>query len=90
MHFVTEVRSRIITVFSRHARSVADSDPFLGQEPLMVASLFKHEVYSSYRIKRMNSNERFSIGELSKATGVKVVTIRYYEHVKLMPEPGTN
>ena len=35
----------------------------------------------------MNSNERFSIGELSKATGVKVVTIRYYEHVKLMPAP---
>jgi DNA-binding transcriptional MerR regulator len=25
---------------------------------------------------------------LSKATGVKVVTIRYYEHVKLMPEPA--
>jgi DNA-binding transcriptional MerR regulator len=54
----------------------------------MVASLFKHEVYSSYRVKRMNSNERFSIGELSKATGVKVVTIRYYEHVNLMPEPA--
>ena len=54
----------------------------------MVASLFKHEVYSSYRVKRMNSNERFSIGELSKATGVKVVTIRYYEHMKLMPEPA--
>ena len=54
----------------------------------MVASLFKHEVYSCYRVKRMNSNERFSIGELSKATGVKVVTIRYYEHVKLMPEPA--
>jgi DNA-binding transcriptional MerR regulator len=35
----------------------------------------------------MNSNERFSIGELSKATGVEVVTIRYYEHVKLMPAP---
>src|SRR5580700_12166022 len=35
----------------------------------------------------MNSNERFSIGELSKAGGVKVVTIRYYEHVKLMPAP---
>jgi DNA-binding transcriptional MerR regulator len=35
----------------------------------------------------MNSNEQFSIGELSKATGVKVVTIRYYEHVKLMPAP---
>src|SRR5579863_9853864 len=54
----------------------------------MVASLFKHEVYSSYRVKRMNSNKRFSIGGLSKATGVKVVTIRYYEHVKLMPEPA--
>lgn len=35
----------------------------------------------------MNSNQRFGIGELSKATGVKVVTIRYYEHVKLMPVP---
>jgi DNA-binding transcriptional MerR regulator len=35
----------------------------------------------------MNSKQRFSIGELSKATGVKVVTIRYYEHVKLMPVP---
>ncbi|MGA8233250.1 MAG: MerR family transcriptional regulator, partial [Candidatus Acidiferrales bacterium] len=35
----------------------------------------------------MNSDERFSIGELSKATGVKVVTIRYYEHVQLMPAP---
>jgi len=54
----------------------------------MVASLFKHEVYSSYRVKHMNSNERFRIGEMSKAAGVKVVTIRYYEHVKLMPEPA--
>jgi len=54
----------------------------------MVASLFKHEVYSSYSVKHMNSNERFSIGKLSKAAGVKVVTIRYYEHVKLMPEPA--
>jgi DNA-binding transcriptional MerR regulator len=53
----------------------------------MIASPFKHGVYSSYRVKRMSSNERFSIGELSKATGVKVVTIRYYEHVKLMPAP---
>jgi DNA-binding transcriptional MerR regulator len=35
----------------------------------------------------MNPNERLSIGELSKATGVTVVTIRYYEHVKLMPAP---
>ena len=45
-------------------------------------SLFKYEVYSDYRVKRMNADERFSIGELSKSTGVKVVTIRYYEHVK--------
>jgi DNA-binding transcriptional MerR regulator len=50
-------------------------------------SLFQDEVYSAYRVKHMNSNERFSIGELSKATGVKVVTIRYYEHVELMPAP---
>jgi DNA-binding transcriptional MerR regulator len=35
----------------------------------------------------MNSNEQFSIGELSKALGVKIVTIRYYEHVKLIPTP---
>ncbi|MGC1907801.1 MAG: helix-turn-helix domain-containing protein [Candidatus Acidiferrum sp.] len=49
--------------------------------------MFEHEAYSAYRVKRMNSIERFSIGELSKATGVKVVTIRYYEHVKLMPVP---
>lgn len=28
-----------------------------------------------------------SIGDLSKATGVKVVTIRYYEQVGLMPVP---
>lgn len=30
---------------------------------------------------------RWSIGELSKATGVKVVTIRYYEQIGVMPEP---
>jgi DNA-binding transcriptional MerR regulator len=36
----------------------------------------------------VNSNEQFSIGELSKATGIKVVTIRYYEQVKLMPAPS--
>lgn len=53
----------------------------------MLASFFEHKVYSAYRVKPVNSNERFSIGELSKRTGVKVVTIRYYEHVKLMPAP---
>jgi len=35
----------------------------------------------------MKLNERLSIGQLSKATGVKVVTIRYYEQIKLMPAP---
>ena len=35
----------------------------------------------------MNSDKQFSIGQLSKATGVKVVTIRYYEQVKVMPSP---
>tara|TARA_R110002020_G_scaffold67188_4_gene176663 strand:- start:302 stop:718 length:417 start_codon:yes stop_codon:yes gene_type:complete len=29
----------------------------------------------------------FSIGELSRRTGVKVPTIRYYEEVDLMPSP---
>jgi DNA-binding transcriptional MerR regulator len=35
----------------------------------------------------MKINGRLSIGELSKETGVKVVTIRYYEQIKLMPSP---
>ncbi|EDZ48403.1 transcriptional regulator, MerR family [Rhodobacterales bacterium Y4I] len=32
----------------------------------------------------------FSIGQLSKATGVKVPTIRYYEEIGLLPPPGRN
>ena len=35
----------------------------------------------------MNMDGRLSIGALAKAAGVKVVTIRYYENVKLMPQP---
>jgi DNA-binding transcriptional MerR regulator len=35
----------------------------------------------------MKINGRLSIGQLSTATGVKVVTIRYYEQIKLMPAP---
>lgn len=34
------------------------------------------------------TNKMFSIGELGKATGTKVVTIRYYEKVKLLPLPS--
>ncbi|SFQ68121.1 Cu(I)-responsive transcriptional regulator [Roseivivax halotolerans] len=30
----------------------------------------------------------FSIGTLAKRTGTKVQTIRYYEQIGLMPEPG--
>ena len=32
-------------------------------------------------------DRRFSIGELGAATDTKVVTIRYYERIALMPEP---
>lgn len=32
----------------------------------------------------------FSIGQLSKSTGVKVPTIRYYEEIGLLPQPGRN
>ncbi|MGC2658568.1 MAG: helix-turn-helix domain-containing protein [Bryobacteraceae bacterium] len=35
----------------------------------------------------MKLNGRLSIGELSAATGVKIVTIRYYEQIKVMPAP---
>jgi Cu(I)-responsive transcriptional regulator len=35
----------------------------------------------------MSMDGRLSIGALAKAAGVKVVTVRYYENVKLMPEP---
>jgi Cd(II)/Pb(II)-responsive transcriptional regulator len=32
-------------------------------------------------------SEHVSIGELAKETGVKVVTIRYYEQVRVLPPP---
>jgi len=32
----------------------------------------------------------FSIGELSRQTGVKIPTIRYYEQTGLLPKPGRN
>ena len=35
----------------------------------------------------MNLNGRMSIGELAKAAGIKVVTIRYYEEINVMPSP---
>ncbi|MBZ8134079.1 helix-turn-helix domain-containing protein [Afifella sp. IM 167] len=33
------------------------------------------------------AHENFSIGDLAKATKTKVVTIRYYERIGLLPEP---
>src|SRR3954452_931627 len=33
----------------------------------------------------MNENGRISIGELAKRTGTKVVTVRYYEQIGLLP-----
>lgn len=33
-------------------------------------------------------DEHFSIGELAKKSGVKVVTIRYYEQIGLLPTPA--
>ena len=32
-------------------------------------------------------NERLTIGDLAKATGTKVVTVRYYEQAGLLPVP---
>ncbi|HVJ53748.1 MAG TPA: helix-turn-helix domain-containing protein [Aliidongia sp.] len=31
---------------------------------------------------------RLAIGDLAKATGTKVETVRYYERIGLLPEPG--
>ena len=34
------------------------------------------------------ADQRRAIGQLSKAAGVKVTTIRYYESIGLLPDPG--
>ena len=36
----------------------------------------------------MNGNARISIGDLAKGTGTKVVTVRYYEQIGLLPAPS--
>jgi DNA-binding transcriptional MerR regulator len=38
----------------------------------------------------MTKGQRLNIGDLSKVTGVKVVTIRYYEQIGLMPVAPRN
>ena len=35
-----------------------------------------------------NVNESYAIGELANRTGVKVVTIRYYEQIGVLPVPA--
>ncbi len=35
-----------------------------------------------------NSFRGYAIGELSRLSGVKIETIRYYEKIGIMPEPG--
>src|SRR5580692_3067052 len=36
----------------------------------------------------MNEKSAFSIGDLAKGTGTKVVTVRYYEQIGLLPVPS--
>src|SRR5580704_8807137 len=36
----------------------------------------------------MNGKERITIGDLAKRTGTKVVTVRYYEQIGLLPVPS--
>ena len=36
----------------------------------------------------MNGKERITIGDLAKRTGTKVVTVRYYEQIGLLPAPS--
>jgi DNA-binding transcriptional MerR regulator len=36
----------------------------------------------------MNVKGRLSIGDLAKATGTKIVTVRYYEQIGLLPVPS--
>jgi Cu(I)-responsive transcriptional regulator len=48
----------------------------------------QNEAYSNYRVNLMSVELRLNIGALAKVTGVKIVTIRYYEQVDLMPKPS--
>ena len=50
----------------------------------MILPESKDAPYSHYRV---NMDERLTIGDLAKATGTKVVTVRYYEQAGLLPAP---
>src|SRR3546814_10536903 len=45
-------------------------------------------IYSDWRSWVMARNGRLTIGDLSRRTGTKVQTIRYYEQIGLLPEPA--
>ena len=45
-------------------------------------------IYSDCRFNPEMQSSRLSIGRLAQATGCKVQTIRWYEEIGLMPEPG--
>lgn len=67
-------------------RAVA-GDVVAGAQPhrAHVVVDYHHKRYSHYRVKSVREGKTLSIGDLGKATGVKVVTIRYYEQIGLMP-----
>src|SRR3546814_20626544 len=44
-------------------------------------------IYSDWRSWVRARNGRLTIGDLSRRTGTKVQTIRYYEQIGLLPEP---
>ncbi len=48
----------------------------------------KSKIYSNCRFNPKMQSSRLSIGRLAQATGCKVQTIRWYEEIGLMPEPG--
>ncbi len=49
--------------------------------------LIQAKRYGDYGVKEWLSDGEINIGDLATATGVRVVTIRYYERIGLMPVP---
>src|SRR5262249_43097439 len=71
----------------RYAGLSALSALFEMQQALLIwiSSSFQATGYSDYRVKEMQLAKPLTIGTLASQTGVKVVTIRYYEQIGLMP-----
>src|ERR1700676_2888209 len=49
--------------------------------------LYRYRPSSHYRVNGMD-DKSLSIGDLARATGTKVETIRYYEQINLLPAPA--